>query len=316
MIKLAFKNDDTIPQLGLGTWKSKPGEVYKAIQSAIRLGYRHFDCAFVYGNEAEIGQAFHNAFESGEVKREDLFITSKLWNTHHRKADVEPALKNTLKDLQLDYLDLYLVHWPIAIVKEASFPVKANEFIPVTEIPLTETWEAMIACRDKGLTKHIGVSNFSIANLNQLIRGSSVVPEMNQVECHPYLDQKELLAFCKDHSILMTAYSPFGSLDRSPALKGENEPRLFDDPVLKRVAESHDCTPAQVILAWQLGRGVCVIPKSVNEKRQNENLAAAELQLSGEEMQQIDTLNRDYRFIDGTLWTPEGSPYTLEYLWG
>ena len=316
MQKLQFKNQDTIPQLGLGTWKSKPGDVYKAVRSALELGYRHFDCAFAYNNEKEIGRAFGDAIGAGEITRQELFVTSKLWNTHHRGEDVESALRTSLADLQFEYLDLYLIHWPVCIKKGASFPVRAEEMIPVREIPLTETWNAMADCRDKGLTKHIGVSNFSIPNLNQLIRDGRAMPEMNQVESHPYLGQKELLAFCQDHGILMTAYSPLGSMDRSDALKRKNEPPVLEDKVLVEIAKEFNCTPAQVIRAWHLHRGVCVIPKSVNKSRQEENLRAAEIRLSEDAVLKINRLDRNFRFIDGTLWTPEGSPYSLEYLWG
>ncbi len=316
MQKLTFKNGDKIPQIGLGTWKSAPGEVYKAVRTAIKQGYRHIDCALVYGNESEIGNAFKDAFEEGDVERKDLFVTSKLWNTHHKKEDVLPALKTSLKDLQLDYLDLYLIHWPICLTKSASFPMSPDDFIPIKEIPLTETWQAMVDCRDQGLIRHAGVSNFSISNLNTLIRSDIGVPEMNQVESHPYLNQKELLAFCKDHDILMTAYSPLGSTDRSSAMKGEDEPRLLDDATLAKIANQHDCSPAQVILAWQVQRGACVIPKSVNESRLMENLKAASISLSDGDMETIDTLNRNFRFINGSFWTIEGSSYTQEYLWG
>ena len=316
MQKLQFKNGDKIPQLGLGTWKSDPGEVYKAVRTAIKQGYRHIDCALVYGNEAEIGHALKDAFDDGDVTREDLFITSKLWNTHHKENDVLPALKTSLNDLKLDYLDLYLIHWPVCISKDASFPMQPNDFIPVEEIPLEETWKAMVDCRDKGLIKHAGVSNFSISNLNTLIRSDIGVPEMNQVEPHPYLNQKELLAFCTDHEILLTAYSPLGSTDRSTAMKGKDEPRLLDDSLLASIASRYNCSVAQVILAWQVQRGACVIPKSVNESRLKENLEAASIALSDKDMDDINHLKRDFRFINGSFWTIEGSPYTLEYLWG
>lgn len=316
MRNLTFKNGDSIPQIGLGTWKSDPGEVYDAVRTAIRQGYRHIDCALVYGNEGEIGDAFSDAFREGDVNRKDLFITSKLWNTHHRKEDVLPALEQTLADLKLEYLDLYLIHWPVCLTKDASFPMDSEDFISTEEIPLTETWHAMLACRDQGLIRHAGVSNFSITNLNKLIRDGAGIPEMNQVESHPYLNQREMLAFCNDHEILMTAYSPLGSTDRSSQMKGENEPSLLEDATLKEIAGEHDCTVAQVILTWHVQRGVCVIPKSVNENRLKENLEAGSLTLSEEAMDRINGLNRNYRFIDGTFWTVEDSPYTQEYLWG
>jgi len=146
-----------MPALGLGTWKSDPGEVYKAVREAIKMGYRHIDCAMIYQNEAEIGQAFSDAFKDGDVKREELWITSKLWNNAHIKDDVQPALENTLKDLQLDYLDLYLIHWPVALKPGVGFPSSEDDFLSLKEVPTAVTWSGMEECKKVGLAKHIGV---------------------------------------------------------------------------------------------------------------------------------------------------------------
>lgn len=312
---LIFSNGDEMPALGLGTWKAAPGEVYEAVRTAISLGYRHFDCAAIYGNEAEIGQAFADAFEEGDVIREDLWVTSKLWNSSHLRDDVRPAMEKTLADLHLDYLDLYLMHWPLALKPGVGFPRKGEDFLLLTEAPLEVTWEEMEKLANDGLARHIGVSNFNIATLEQLMKGARIKPEMNQVEMHPFLPQHKLVAYCKQAGMHLTAYSPLGSGDRPAGRKKGTEPVLMAHETIKSIAEAHGMTPAQILLAWQVNRGVAVIPKSTNEGRMNLNLEAAYIELSPKEMGRIDTIDVSYRFIDGSIWTIEGSPYTMEDLW-
>lgn len=165
MTALKFRNNDEMPILGLGTFRSEPNEVYNAVLSAIKIGYRHIDCAAAYGNEKEVGNAIAEAIKQGLVTREDLWVTSKLWNASHGVENVIPALNQTLEDLQLDYLDLYLIHWPVALKKGTEMPEKASDFIPLSEVPLTNTWKGMEAALEQGLTKHIGVSNFNESQL-------------------------------------------------------------------------------------------------------------------------------------------------------
>lgn len=315
MKKLIFQNGDTLPMLGLGTWKSKPGEVYHAVREAIRIGYRHIDCAAVYANEAEIGQALEDTMQEGEVKREELWITSKLWNTAHRRQQVRPALEKTLHDLRLDYLDLYLVHWPVALKEHAPFPYRAEDLISLDEIPMTETWEGMEECLTSGLTRHIGVSNFSISKLKALKYSAVLPPEMNQIELQPLLQQNDMLDFCKKEGIHLTAYSPLGSRDRSAFFKDPNEPDLFENPVIKKVAAQNHCTPAQILIAWALQRGTAVIPKSVNPERIRQNFDAANILLSSSDIDELGRLDKHFRFITGGFWTQKGSPYTMESLW-
>ena len=312
MKKLRFKNADVVPALGLGTWESKPNEVYTAVKTAIELGYRHIDCAPIYGNEKEVGIAITECIMEGLVTREELWITSKLWNDAHAKDDVIPALQQTLEDLQLDYLDLYLIHWPVALKKGVGLPSSVSDFISLKEISSIETWEAMEEAVRLQLCKHIGVSNFGINALKNVLENCRIKPEMNQVECHPYFQQDALLAFCKDNDIHFTAYSPLG---RPGVFKAAKKATLLEDPVLTKIAKAHKCTTAQIIISWHLHRDTLVIPKSVTTSRIAENLASENVKLSNKEMKAIGNLDKDYRILDGSFWVLKGGPYTLKGLW-
>lgn len=315
MIHFDLDGGGRMPALGLGTWKSEPGVVGDAVREAIRIGYRHLDCAPIYGNEAEIGTAIDGAVAAGEVRREDLWITSKLWNFNHLREDVLPGLKKTLADLRLEYLDLFLVHWPVAHRPGVVFPEDPADFLSPEEAPLDQTWAGMEEAAKAGLCRHIGVSNFSVRKIGDLLRSASIRPVVNQVECHPYFPQTDLLAYCRQQDIVLTAYSPLGSGDRPARIKREDEPSLLLDPVILEVARRHSLTAAQVLIAWALRRGTSVIPKSSNPARLAENFAAADVQLDAEAMAAIDGLDRHYRYVDGSFWCPEGSPYSLATLW-
>ena len=305
-----FNNGDKMPILGLGTWLSKGGEVYDAVIEAIRIGYRHIDCAYIYRNEKEIGQALKDAMAAGLVKREDLFITSKLWNSDHAAERVEVALRKSLHDLQLDYLDLYLIHWPIAFKTKHEMANDVSDLVSLDEIPLQVTWQAMEAQQFKGLIRHIGVSNFNIPKLKLLIDSASIKPEVNQVELHPYFQQYELIEFCKSNGILVTAYSPLGSRHLMNGDAG-----LTQEKVILKIAEIHGATAAQVILAWGMQRGTIVIPKSVHVERINENYESINVSLSSNEMAEIDTLERNLRVAKGSFCVMPDGCYSQKSIW-
>ncbi|NLS11726.1 aldo/keto reductase [Vibrio sp. SM6] len=313
---VTLSSGNVIDSIGLGTWKSeRPKEAYNAVRSAIDLGYRHFDCASGYGNEAEIGAALQDAIVAGDVQRSDLFITSKLWNAHHYPNDVRPALERSLADLKLDYLDLYLMHWPVAIKPHVGFPEKGDDFISLENLPIEVTWAAMEQAVTLGLVKDLGVSNFSIKKLQALQKAATIPPVMNQVELHPYLQQNALVEYCQSQRIVVTAYAPLGSGDRPAMLCKSNEPTLMDHPVVQSIAQAHQVTPAQILIAWSLHRSNVVIPKSSSPARQALNLEARNIVLTSEDMLQLSRLDLHYRYLDGSFWVMPESPYTLENLW-
>lgn len=313
---LHVNEDRTIPALGLGTWKSSKGDVARAVAEAIAIGYRHIDCAPIYGNEQEVGTALAAALQAGRVTREELWITSKLWNNAHAKKHVRPALEKTLRELQLDYLDLFLIHWPVHFQPNIMFAKRPEEYLDPSAIPIGETWQAMEKMIEKGLCRFIGVCNFNLPRLQELKSQAKIQPLINQIELHPYLQQTKMVDYCKANQVLLTAYSPLGSADRPAALKKVDEPSLLSHPLILGIAEKQRCTPGQVLLAWGLARGTLVIPKSVNPERLRENFLAADLTLDDSDLQAIRTLEMGYRFVDGAFFQSPGSPYSVAGIWG
>ncbi|CAK9795121.1 Aldo-keto reductase family 1 member B10 [Anthophora plagiata] len=299
-----FYNGNVYPILGLGTWKSKPNQVTQAVKDAIDIGYRHVDCAFVYENEKEVGEAIAAKIKEGVVKREDLFITSKLWNTFHKPELVETGLQKTLKNLGLQYLDLYLMHSPVAFPPgEEIFPKDDDGNLLTDDTDYVDTWLAMEKLVKKGLVKNIGISNFNQEQIERLLEKCTIKPVTNQVECHPYLTVKEDSDFCKSKGITITAYSPFASPDRSFAKP--NEPLVLEDPTLTELAAKYKKSTAQIALRYQTQRGHIVIPKSVTKSRIQQNFEIFDFELSPKDMQSIDNLNRNRR----VCYVPEG-PHT------
>lgn len=283
-----------IPIFGLGTWKSKPGEVEEAVKNAIDVGYRHIDGAHVYQNEPEVGSAINAKIAEGVVKREDLFLTSKLWNNSHRADLVVPALKKTLADLGTPYLDLYLIHWPMAFQEgESLFPQDADGKALYSDSDYVDTWKAMEECVKLGLTKSIGVSNFNSEQLERVLKVATIKPATNQVEVHPYLNQTKLVAFCQEKGITITGYSPLGSADR-PWAKPE-DPKLLDDEKLIELGKKYEKTAAQVVLRWLIERQIIAIPKSVHKNRLIENMNIFDFTLSKEDIEYLNTFERNGR---------------------
>ncbi|KAF5302640.1 hypothetical protein FQR65_LT08481 [Abscondita terminalis] len=293
---VTLNNGQKMPKLGLGTWQLAPGEVEKVVEIAIDAGYRHFDCAFLYDNEAEIGSAIRKKIADGVVKREDLFVVTKLWCTCNFKEQVIPSCKKSLENFGLEYLDQYLIHWPITV---KSLSEKLNVKDPFgnsigVDYDFVETWKAMEECVRLGLTKGIGISNFNSKQVERILKAATIKPVVNQVECHPYLNQKRLLEFCMSKGIFLTAYSPLGSPDRPWAQPGE--PGLLDDTKLVALAAKYKKSTAQVLLRYQVQRGIVTIPKSVTKSRIEENFKVFDFELSSDDMDYIDTFDRNERF--------------------
>lgn len=294
---ITLSSGTQLPLVGLGTWKSQPGQVYEAVKAAIEIGYRHIDCAYAYGNENEVGKALAEVINSGSVKREELFITSKLWNTFHRRDRVANCLAKTLEALQLDYLDLYLIHWPLGYQEgDVTFPRNENGEVLVSDIDYLETWQGMEDVYHSGKVKNIGLSNFNSLQIAEVLKNGTVKPVVLQVECHPYLNQSKLIAYCQKNGIVVTAYSPLGSPDRPFAKPGD--PSLLDDPRLTSIAEKHGKSVAQVLIRFQVQRNVVVIPKSVTPSRIASNIQVFDFELSPEELATIESFNNGFRLIN------------------
>jgi len=286
---VTLNNGEKIPIVGFGTFLCAKGEIGEAIKVAINTGYRHIDCAYVYGNEKEIGDALQELFKQNVVKREDLFITSKLSpSSMHSNDAIENALGETLSNLQVGYLDLYLVHLPIAVEKidGVAHPKRLKGF------GLQDVWRKMEDLQTKGLTKSIGVSNYNVQTLNDLLNYAKISPVVNQVERHPYFPQNELLDFCTQNKVFLTAYCSLGSRGFEQRTKDANVVDLVDNPVIKGIASQYGKTTAQVLLRWSVDTNVMCIPKSSNHSRIKENFDIFDFKLNEKDLQSINELGK------------------------
>jgi len=282
----------SIPMVGLGTWKAdKENEVGNAVKWALEAGYTHLDCASCYGNEAEVGTAFAESIAGG-TQRADIFVTSKLWNSEHEPANVKASVQASIRDLQCEYLDLYLIHWPQNWEhidgQHVSFTKNEDGSMKYTDVPLMDTWAALEACVDEGLIRSIGLSNFNETQIQEIYDNGRIKPAMLQVEVHPFFQQESTVKFAQDLGLKVTAYSPLGS---GAVINGM---RVIDHPELAAIGEKHGKSPAQVVTAWLLARNIVVIPKSVKQERIQQNLDVI-FTLDAEDIGKISALNADAR---------------------
>lgn len=291
--KIKFNNGEEYPVLGLGTWKSKPGQVTQAVKEAIDIGYYHIDCSPVYENEKEVGDGIQAKLSEGVIKREDLRVTSKLWNTCHKPETVEKGLRTTLTDLGLDYIDLYLLHWPFAFEEsDELWPRDTNGKLLLTDDDYVDTWKAMEVLVNEGLVKSIGLSNFNEAQVERVLSIATILPVTNQVECTPYLNQQKLMDFCTSKNITLTAHSPLGSGDKPGINPGD---LVLSDERLDSIREKYEKSRAQIALKFQVQRGLLVIPKTITKCRMEENMEIFDFTLSEEDMEILNGMDCNRR---------------------
>ena len=297
-----------MPAVGLGLWKLDLGEVANTVYNAIKVGYRHLDSAADYGNEREVGEGIARAIADGLCCRDDLWITSKLWNTYHRQEHVQAACEKSLADLGIDYFDLYLIHFPIALKyvdfndrypPEWIFNLEDDHPVMETDaVSLSETWTAMERLVENQLARKIGVCNYNVALLHDLMSYARIKPAMLQIESHPYLTQEALIRTAQSYNVAVTAFSPLGALSYVSIDMATTADSVLSEAVVVAAAERVGASAAQVVLRWGVQRGTAVIPKTSKLERLAENLSLSAFTLTDEEMDAISGLNQNRRFND------------------
>ncbi|CAJ0956596.1 unnamed protein product [Ranitomeya imitator] len=316
---VVLNDGNKMPVVGFGTYAPDTYTKEQACEStkvAIEVGYRHIDCAFLYGNEVQVGEAIRSKIADGTVKREDIFYTGKLSNNNQTPERVRPALERSLKDLQLDYMDLFLIHSPVEFKPgDDLFPMDENGKFIFHNTDIRETWKAMEACKDAGLVKSIGVSNFNGRQLDLILNmpGLKYKPVCNQVECHIFFNQSKLLEFCKSRDIVLVGYSVLGS-SRVEGWIDQNSPKVLEDPILNTVAKKLNRSPAQVAQRYLLQRGCVVLSKSFSPERIKQNFQVFDFELSDEDMKSLDGVNKNLRYLIVDLWKESPKyPYDDDY---
>jgi alcohol dehydrogenase (NADP+) len=301
-----------IPAVGLGTFGSDrftATEIAGAVLGAAEIGYRHFDCAAVYGNEKEIGLSFQKILSSG-IRREELWITSKLWNDKHAEEDVISACRQTLRDLQLEYLDLYLIHWPFPNHHAPGVDVDSRDShaVPYIHANYMKTWRQMEKLVELGLVRHIGTSNMTVPKLQLLLRDARIKPAANEMELHPHFQQPEFFKFCMENQVAPIGFAPIGSPTRPDRDKTPDDTVDIEDPVIVKIAKRLNVHPAVICVKWAVQRGQIPIPFSIRAKEYLSNLKAAVSEpLTDEEMQEIAGIDKNNRLIKGQVFLWESA---------
>ncbi|MDR0475688.1 MAG: aldo/keto reductase [Treponema sp.] len=318
--KISLKCGRSIPSIGMGTFGSDkygPEEVSSAVSCAIRYGYRLFDCASVYGNEALIGKVFNEAFQTGTVEREELFITSKLWNDMHGPGNVRTSIEKTLADLKLSYVDAYFVHWPFPNYHAPGCDgdTRNPDSLPFSKDRFMSVWEQMEEIHDKGLARSLGMSNMTVSKLEAVLPRCKINPDLIEMEQHPSFQQQALFDYCKAHEITVIAYCPIGSPNRPDRDKSPDDVVDTELPEVTEVAKAHGIHPALVCVKWAVQRDSIPIPFSVHEKNYRSNLqAVTEDPLTNEEMELLKKAERNCRLVKGQVFLWPGAK-SWEDLW-
>lgn len=308
---IKLNNGIEFPALGYGTWLglndkmefeiTDARKLQDALSYAIDIGYRHIDTAHLYRVEPEVGEVINKKIKDGVVKREDIFVTTKVWHHHHKQADVEVAVRDSLRRLNLEYVDLVLVHWPMSISLEG-----VDE-----KIDYLETWRGFEEVLKKGLTRSIGVSNFNIEQMKRLLANCNVPPAVNQIEINLNLGQKELVDYCQSKGVVVVAYSPFGTMVPSRNYPDSPEPKM-DNPTMLSIAKKHGKTVTQIALRYLYQRGIVSIPKTVTKSRVLENASIFDFQLDDEDVATLAQFDNGFRTIRPLFWQPyENYPFDV-----